>query len=287
MAPAHPGSEPNLTEEDLMAKTLVRRQTLLATACLVAAAPVGVAAADVPEQRGGPLSAGPEHAHDLRVMTYNIQHARGLDDVVSVSRIADVIDASGAQVIGLQEVDVHWDARSDFRDQAEELADELDMHIFFAPIYSLDPDNDDTPPGQSEPAEYGTAILSDYPIVDSENHEIMRYARWVFPGADPQPYPGFAGVTINVKGTFVEGVSTHRESGSNGDALDVEIRAEQVEDMLGIIGADPSRTVLTGDLNEDRTWPEEAIEPLFEEFDDVWEVAGQGDGHTAYGPDHD
>jgi len=34
---------------------------------------------------------------------------------------------------------VHRDARSDWRDEARDLADALDMRVFFALIYSLDP----------------------------------------------------------------------------------------------------------------------------------------------------
>ncbi|GAA4951635.1 hypothetical protein GCM10023238_17450 [Streptomyces heliomycini] len=36
-------------------------------------------------------------------------------------------------MIGLQEVDVHWGARSDFADEARALAGKLDMRVFFAP----------------------------------------------------------------------------------------------------------------------------------------------------------
>ena len=41
----------------------------------------------------------------LRVMTYNIHHAEGLDGKVDLERIANVIRQSNADVIALQEVD--------------------------------------------------------------------------------------------------------------------------------------------------------------------------------------
>jgi endonuclease/exonuclease/phosphatase family metal-dependent hydrolase len=215
-------------------------------------------------------------------MTYNVQHARGLDEQVSVSRIADVIRESGANVVGLQEVDVHWATRSDFRDQATELADMLDMNVFFAPIYSLEPGDPDDPN-----REFGLAVLSDYPIIDAQNHEIMRFARWVHPGTPPQRYPGFPEVTINVRGVHLTVFNTHLQSGSNGTEIDVQTRQMQVEDMLEIIGEEPTETLLIGDLNEDRAWPEDTIDPLFEIFNDAWELAGDGDGYTAYGEEPD
>ena len=41
----------------------------------------------------------------LRVMTWNIRHGEGLDGRVDLERIAAVIRASGADLVGLQEVD--------------------------------------------------------------------------------------------------------------------------------------------------------------------------------------
>jgi endonuclease/exonuclease/phosphatase (EEP) superfamily protein YafD len=48
----------------------------------------------------------------LRVLTYNIHHGVGEDGVLDLERIARVIADSGADVIGLQEVDRHWSART-------------------------------------------------------------------------------------------------------------------------------------------------------------------------------
>ncbi|QBI18703.1 metal-dependent hydrolase [Egibacter rhizosphaerae] len=255
-----------------------------ATALLVAAAASHAHAGQAPETAA---DRGPPQEQSLRAMTYNIQHARGVDDEVSVSRIADVIDEADPDVVGLQEVDVHWGERSDFRDQAGELADRLDMHVVFAPIYSFEPADTDPPPGQQQREEYGTAILSDYPIIEEHNHEIMRYARWVGDDPEPERFPGFGEVTINVAGTHVQVFNTHLQSSSNGSQIDIDVRAEQVVDMLELIDDDPDTTLLLGDLNEDRDWPEDTIVPLFDVFTDAWEVAGEGDGYTAYDLDPD
>src|SRR3954470_16432851 len=75
----------------------------------------------------------------LRVLTFNIHTGIGEDGRLDLARTAAAIHASGADIAGLQEVDVHWAARSGFADQAAELARMLDMRVFFAPIYDLPP----------------------------------------------------------------------------------------------------------------------------------------------------
>jgi endonuclease/exonuclease/phosphatase family metal-dependent hydrolase len=56
----------------------------------------------------------------LRVATYNIHRARGLDGRVSLGRIGDVLRQIDADVVGVQEV---------YAAQAEHLARELDMQL--------------------------------------------------------------------------------------------------------------------------------------------------------------
>lgn len=93
----------------------------------------GLAAAPPAQAAGGPPPV------PLRIATYNIHAGSGMDNVFDLDRQEAALRALHADVIGLQEVDVHWDARSQNRDLAEELADRLGMHVSFAPIYSLDP----------------------------------------------------------------------------------------------------------------------------------------------------
>ncbi|GIQ67384.1 endonuclease [Xylanibacillus composti] len=88
------------------------------------------------------------------VMTYNIRHAKGTDDITSIRRIAQVIRQEQANIVALQEVDSYlW--RSGFQNQVEELARELGMNWAFAPSLKL---------GRFA---YGNAILSHYPIVSA------------------------------------------------------------------------------------------------------------------------
>src|SRR5688500_14884359 len=89
----------------------------------------------------------------LRVATYNIQAGAG-----DLRRIAEEIKAMNADLVALQEVDVHWHQRSGFVDQATELGRMLEVDVRFAPIYSL-------PAAAGQPArEFGVALLSKLPI---------------------------------------------------------------------------------------------------------------------------
>ena len=68
----------------------------------------------------------------VRVMTYNIRSGNG-----DLAGTAQAIRAAGADIVALQEVDVHWAERSSFVDQATVLGQQLRMQTRFARIYLL------------------------------------------------------------------------------------------------------------------------------------------------------
>ncbi|MFF4756501.1 endonuclease/exonuclease/phosphatase family protein [Streptomyces sp. NPDC002514] len=181
----------------------------------------------------------------LRVATYNIHAGAGQDEVFDLDRTAEAIRDLHADVIGLQEVDVHWGARSDFADEAGQLAQRLHMHVFFAPIYDLPPTTENT-----EQRQFGVAVLSRLPVVGAENHEITRLSTQD-PDPVPAPAPGFAEVTVRAHGTMVHLYSTHLDY-----RPDPAIRRAQVDDMLGVLTADSGPKVLVGDFNAEATAPE-------------------------------
>ena len=81
-----------------------------------------------------------------------------------------LFEQSGADVIGLQEVDRHWDVRSNWVDQPAWFAQRLKMHYAYAANLDLPPVN----PGEPN-RQYGTAILSRYPIKAFNNTLLPKY----------------------------------------------------------------------------------------------------------------
>lgn len=198
----------------------------------------------------------------LRVATYNIHAGAGMDNVFDLDRTTDALAALHADVIGVEEVDVHWDARSEWRDLAGELARRLHMHVYFAPIYDFDPPSDGAPRRQ-----YGVAILSRYRFESTENHDLTRLSTQD-PNPVPAPAPGFPEAVIRVQGLPVHVYETHLDY--RGDPT---VRAMQVADTRRIMAEDCApngrcpRQLLLGDFNA----PHEAAElaPLWEDLQDV------------------
>lgn len=203
----------------------------------------------------------------LRVMTYNIQAGGG-----NLDSIAEVIRSSGATLVALQEVDVHWDKRSGFADQATELATKLSLQVRFAPIYRL-PGAD----ANSPPREYGVALLSRYPIVAFTNHAITRLSTQG-KNASPTPMPGFLEATIDVRGRRVRVFNTHLDYRGNAT-----VRRQQVSESLEIIGDSATPILMFGDLNAVPVSPE--LQPLFARLRDGWpDTAADGFTYPAVRP---
>ena len=166
----------------------------------------------------------------LRVLSYNIHTGIGSDGALDLARTADAIRDTRADVVALQEVDVHWDARSDFRDQAADLARPLRMRVFFAPIYDLDPltAGRAAPPVRRRDPEPASRCCT------RTNHWITRLSTQD-ENPVPTPAPGFAEAVVLVRGVAVHVYSTHLDY-----RADPAVRATQVADMLRIM-ADAAR----------------------------------------------
>ena len=99
----------------------------------------------------------------LKVMTYNIHignpPAEG-EGVVDLEAIADVIKQANPDLVALQEVDRFTDRSGKDLDQAKTLGDLTDMHYYFAK--AIDRSN----------GEYGVAVLSKFPILESETFSL-------------------------------------------------------------------------------------------------------------------
>ncbi|MCH8571629.1 endonuclease/exonuclease/phosphatase family protein [Nesterenkonia sp. AY15] len=215
----------------------------------------------------GPAHAGPGKITDVTVMSFNIHYGADGDNIFDLERTASVIEDSGAEIIGLQEVDNHWGARSDFIDEAEWLADRLDMHV----VYGANLDEPPLP-GDVDNRQYGNAILSEYPIISSENHLLtnIEYEE------RPTEQRGLLEAVVNVRGNHIAFYSTHL------DFQREEQRALQVQEIIDITGTSKRPAVLVGDLNATPDAPE--LQPLFSVFTDTFAALGQNEDYT-FGPD--
>ncbi len=195
----------------------------------------------------------------VRAMSYNIHHGQGVDDRLDLERIAAEIRDSGADIVGLQEVDRHWGERSEFVDQAAALARMLHMHVVYGANLDLDPLDPGAPRRQ-----YGTAILSDAPI-----HE---WRNTLLPRTGNLEQRGLLEALVTVRGVPVRVFTTHVQHNS------MQERLAQVAAVREVIGVPDESVVLTGDLNARPDTPE--IGAITQDLVDAWAEVGVGDGYT-------
>jgi endonuclease/exonuclease/phosphatase family metal-dependent hydrolase len=242
---------PSRSHRPRLAAALTALAAMLTLAVPAAAAAPNTAAHDVP----------------LRVMSYNIFHGAGSDNVFDLDRTAATIQAQHPDIVGLQEVDQTWDARSNFVDEPAALAKALHMSVFFGAIYDLPPLTEGAPDRR-----YGVAILSRYPIVHAVDHEITRLSTQD-PNPVPAPAPGFPEAVVNVNGALVHVFDTHLDY-----RADPAVRAMQVADTVRILHAAGGQQILVGDLNA--TWDAPELAGLHDVLTDAWTATGQPGGET-------
>lgn len=188
---------------------------------LLAAAVVGGACAAPVAQAAAPAY--------LTVMTFNVAH--GALAGGDLGRLAGVIRSAHPDVLGLQEVDRSW-SRSGGADQAALLGRMLGMHAYYdanLDCSALDEQGDGF-------CQYGTAILSRYPMVAGS----ARHYR--LPGAPGDEPRGLARMLVDVNGRHVEVLNTHL-------SFRPPIRARQASFVAGLVRRDPRPFVMTGDFN--------------------------------------
>lgn len=161
-------------------------------------------------------------------MSYNIHHGVGLDEVLDLKRIAQIIKETQANIIGLQEVDRFYGARSEFKDQAKELATLLNCDYHYAPNVKKSAEHPD-----DESHEYGIATFSRYPILSTKHILLESFG---------QEQRGVLKVTIDVEGETVSVYNTHL-------CLDSDNRYAQMTELIDMISDDPYPSILLGDFN--------------------------------------
>lgn len=177
----------------------------------------------------------------LRVLSYNIHHGEGIDHVVDLARIAQVIRQANPDLVSLQEVDTGVQ-RTNFQAQAAELASQLEMGSTFGGNILL------------QGGSYGNAQLSRFPNIASENV--------LLPCFDQGEQRGLLVTKIQLPDQraplwFLSTHFDHRRDGRERLAS-----AQRVREIVQSAGDIPM--ILAGDLNERRDQP--ALKELLKSF---------------------
>lgn len=198
----------------------------------------------------------------LDVASFNIAHGAGYNDqnqlVFNLDRTIDTIRALGSDVVALQEVDRHFGDRSNNLDEPAVLSQRLGMHVVYAPNLDLDPATPGAPRRQ-----YGTAILSKFPILSSRNTLLPK------PGNGEQR--GLLEAVVDVDGLRVRIANTHLSTLANE-------RPAQIAKILELLRESKEPVVLLGDLNA--TPASSDLAPLWATYRDAWKLGGVGNGAT-------
>ena len=159
---------------------------------------------------------------DLMILSYNIHHGRGMDGVVDLARLANVIKSVSPDLVALQEVDRNK-PRTGRVDQAVELMRLTEMKGVYS--VSIDTENDGL---------FGNLILSRFPIVKSKSYPL--------PG-EPR---SLLSALIQLPGDIDQQLifySTHLDTGQ-------QPRRRSINNIRKIVNSFPGRNaVLAGDLN--------------------------------------
>jgi endonuclease/exonuclease/phosphatase family metal-dependent hydrolase len=221
------------------------------------------------------LSAGQDQEpqakpRELRIMTYNIKHGQtnaeceqrprvpGQDPFpdcnLNIEASIAVMRAHGADIVAVQEVDRFW-ARSAYLDEPAVIAAGLGMeHTCYAANLDHAPDSH-----SSVPHQYGTAIVSRFPILDCDNTLLPRT------GNNEQR--GLTRALINVRGVPLAFYNTHLHHTNAPD------RSLQTVRIGEIMDATPGEVrVILGDFNARPNAAE--MVPIFSRFVDAWQQAG-------------
>lgn len=187
---------------------------------------------------------------DLTVVSYNIKsgHLAG-----SLARISDVLRASGADLVLLQEVD-----------QLRYASGRVDMPAVLGAQLGLPYAFGKNVP-HADGGGYGTMILSRFPLVSVENTFLPQPA-----GTQRR---GLLHAVVDVEGIEVSVYNTHLQNAS------APARMLQVAAIDALVSGDPRPRILGGDMNSP---PGSApMNVLTRLWTDTWAAVGSGLGRTA------
>lgn len=192
--------------------------------------------------------AGAMASDTVRVLAYNIHHGEGMDSVLDLDRIGDLIRAVSPDLVALQEVDSVVD-RTELVDQAAVLSAATGMEYRFGAFMPY------------QGGAYGMAVLSRLPITETSNHRL--------PDGD-EPRSALA-VTVELPRTG----SHLRFVGIHFYRTDAE-RLAQAESLEEHLAAREVPTILAGDFN---SLPGSEV---MEYLGQRWSIAAKGEDRFTF-----
>lgn len=165
----------------------------------------------------------PSHKKTIRVMTYNIHHAGGVDGKVDVERITKVIKDADPDLVALQEVD-SGNPRSQKLDESAEIGKLAGLHAHFEAAFD-----------HKNGGQYGQCILS--------KEELLKTERVLLPQIKDEQRIAIV-TEVKIHGEAIRFVGTHLTHNDNAE------RVGQAKKLMeDLKGRDAMPTILAGDMN--------------------------------------
>ena len=166
----------------------------------------------------------------LRIMSYNIRHGQGMDNIVNLERTANTIQKWKPDLVAVQEVDRNTQ-RTDNVDQAKLLAEKLGMFAVFGKTIAY------------QGGEYGLVVLSRFPILENQMvllpPDVQREQRGVLIAKIAIPDAN----SPDAKGKVIRFACTHLSVALQDERLR---QIAKIDELLSE-GNDP--TLVAGDFN--------------------------------------
>lgn len=199
-------------------------------------------------QSGTPENATSEPSDTLRVLAYNIHHGEGMDEVIDLERIADLINEVNPDLVALQEIDSVV-TRTKGVDQAAEIGRLTNMQPVFGRFMAY------------QGGAYGMAVLSRLPFLESTNVHLPD-------GDEPRSVVSAvidlpSGNTLRLNG--IHFYRTEQERYAQATALE-----------HWLIDQEPMPTMLAGDFNSYRG------DSVLTHLEQTWHVVDKGEDMNTF-----
>lgn len=201
-----------------------------------------------------PLSCSSSKTVELKIISYNIKHGVGNDDVLNLNRALEVIKKQSPDLVALQEID-HFAQRSDSVDQTSFLANGLNMTGNFGPFMDY------------QGGAYGMATISAKPIKST------HYLR--LPDGIYEPRIAIVQEIEISEDASILFANVHFDwiSGDEGE----QSRKAQAKFLINYLDQFDLPTVITGDFN---CTPESPTMQMF--YEAGFSFADKGDDRLSY-----